>query len=168
MYKLINCKELVKYSDGLQMQQKAFEQVANGEFEGILFISEHQPVYTIGTNGGWENLLCTKEFLEAEGVDIVRVNRGGNITFHGPGQIVAYPVFDLSKHERDAHVFVKNLEQVVINVLDDYGIEGSRKPEYRGVWINDKKVSAVGVHLKNGFRPMVFRSISIQTKNILN
>lgn len=148
MYKLIKSNKLIKYKDGLQMQQIAFEKVRNEEYEGILIVLEHYPVYTIGTGGGWENLLCSREYLKEQGIDIVEINRGGNITFHGPGQVVAYPVFNLSRLKCDAHRYMESLEQAVINVLSEYGIEGSRKPEYKGVWINDKKVSAVGVHLK--------------------
>lgn len=148
MYKLLNCDGLIKYEDGLQLQMTAYEQVKNGDFDGVLIVLEHHPVYTIGTGGGWENLLCTGEMLIEQGIDIVEINRGGNITFHGPGQIVAYPVFNLSKLKRDSHWFMDCLEQTVINVLGDYGVEGSRKPEYRGVWIKDKKISAAGVHFK--------------------
>ena len=148
MYKLINCKGLIKYEDGLRMQLTAFDKVKNEEYEGILFILEHYPVYTIGTGGGWENLLCSRKYLEEQGIDIVEINRGGNITYHGPGQVVAYPVFNLSNLNYDAHRYIESLEQVVINVLNEYGIEGSRKPEYKGVWINDKKISAVGVHIR--------------------
>ncbi len=148
MYRLIVCDRFIKYKDGLQMQQSAFEKVRDGECEGVLIVLEHDPVYTIGTGGGLENLLCSREYLESQGIDIVEINRGGNITFHGPGQIVAYPVFNLSSMQRDAHWYIASLEQAVIDVLGEYGIEGTRKPEYRGVWIQDKKVSAVGVHLK--------------------
>ncbi|MBN7773113.1 lipoyl(octanoyl) transferase LipB [Clostridium aminobutyricum] len=148
MYKLMECNGLTNYKDGLKMQQTAFEKVYNEQYKGILIILEHYPVYTIGTGGGWENLLCSKEYLKEQGVDIVEINRGGNITFHGPGQVVAYPIFDLSKMKRDAHWYIESLEQIVINVLSEYGIEGARKPEYKGVWIDDKKISAVGVHLK--------------------
>jgi len=140
--------ELIKYREGLQIQQIAYEKVYRGDYEGVLILLEHYPVYTIGTGGGWDNLLCSKEYLEERGIDIVEINRGGNITFHGPGQIVAYPVFNLSKLGCDAHQYIASLEQVVIDVLGEYGIEGSRKPEYRGVWIDDKKIAAVGVHLK--------------------
>ena len=109
---------------------------------------EHHPVYTVGTGGGLENLLCSEKFLKEQGVEVVKVSRGGDITFHGPGQVIAYPVFDLTKLKRDVHWYVDSIEQVVINVLKGYGIEGSRKPKYRGVWVKDEKISAVGISLK--------------------
>lgn len=113
-----------------------------------MLILEHSPVYTIGSSGGWDNLLKTKEFLDSRGIDIVEINRGGNVTFHGPGQIVAYPIFDLNHLEKDAHWYIGCLENAVINVLKEYGITGSKKPQYRGTWIGEKKISAVGVHVK--------------------
>ncbi|MEL7658563.1 MAG: lipoyl(octanoyl) transferase LipB, partial [Bacillota bacterium] len=126
-------------------QEKAFEKVKNNEYKGILIILEHSPVYTIGTSGGWENLLRTQEYLESLGIDIVKINRGGNVTFHGPGQIVAYPIFNLNYLEKDAHWFIDCLQNVVINVLKEYGITGSKKPKYSGTWVGDHKISAVGV-----------------------
>lgn len=148
MYKLIKCSDYVKYEDGLKLQLDTFDRVKNREIEGALIILEHSPVFTIGTGGGWENLLCSRAELESGGIDIAEINRGGNITFHGPGQVVAYPIFNLNSLKCDAHGYIFTLEQLIINVLNEYGIEGFRKPEYKGVWIEDEKISAVGVHLK--------------------
>ena len=147
-YRVINISGLTKYEEGLLIQEAAFEKVARGEAQGILIVLEHSPVYTIGADGGWDNLLHSTEFFEGKGIDIVKINRGGNVTFHGPGQIVAYPVFDLKYLKKDVHWFINSLESSVINVLKEYGIEGSRKPQYRGTWVADKKISAVGVHVK--------------------
>lgn len=148
MYKFINCSQLIKYNEGLDMQKKAFEKVKNQEYKGVLFILEHSPVYTMGTGGGQENLLCSKEYLDSQGIDIVQISRGGNITFHGPGQIVAYPVFNLNHLKKDTHWYIDCLENAVIHVLDQYGIQGSKKPEYRGTWVHDEKIAAVGVSVK--------------------
>jgi lipoyl(octanoyl) transferase len=139
---------LVRYEDGLRLQEEAFQAVQQEKYDGVLILLEHHPVYTIGTGGGLENLLCSQESLEAEGVDLIKINRGGNITFHGPGQIVAYPIFDLNKLRKDSHWYISSLEETVMRVLATYGIQGSRKPEYRGVWIGNEKISAVGVHVK--------------------
>lgn len=148
MYQLIVKEGFVSYREGLEMQNRAYEEVLKGEWDGVLFLLEHSPVFTVGTGGGWDNLLCSPEVLEKEQVEIHKADRGGNITFHGPGQIVVYPIFNLTKLKKDAHWYIESLEQVVLNVLAEYGIEGGRKPEYKGVWIDDEKVSAVGVHLK--------------------
>ncbi|MCG8484847.1 MAG: lipoyl(octanoyl) transferase LipB [Clostridia bacterium] len=148
MYKVIYCKEYVRYNDGLNMQQSARKKVLDGEYDGILFILEHAPVYTLGTGGGRENFLISEEELSEKGIDIVETKRGGNVTFHGPGQVVAYPIFNLKKLKQDAHWYIDCLEEVVIKTLEEYGIAGSRKSEYRGVWIDGLKISALGVHLK--------------------
>lgn len=148
MYQLIVKEGFVSYREGLEIQNRAYEEVLKGEWDGVLFLLEHSPVFTVGTGGGWDNLLCSPEVLEKEGIEILKSDRGGNITFHGPGQIVAYPIFNLTKLKKDAHWYIESLEQVVLNVLAEYGIEGRRKPDYKGVWIEDEKVSAVGVHLK--------------------
>ncbi len=148
MYHLKLCENPIRYEEGLSIQKEAYDLVRSGKSDGVLIVLEHTPVYTVGTNGGWDNFLVTEDSLKQQGVDVVSVNRGGNVTFHGPGQVVVYPIFNLNKLQKDVHWFITCLEQVVINVLSDYGIEGTRKPEYRGVWIGDRKVSAVGVHVK--------------------
>lgn len=138
----------ISYDEGLKMQEKAYKLVANGECDGAIFILEHKPVFTVGANGGLENLLVTLEKLKNKKIDIVKTNRGGNITFHGPGQIVVYPILNISRYYKDVHWYVSLLENVVINILSEYNIRGYKKPEYRGVWVDEKKISAVGVHLK--------------------
>lgn len=148
MYKIINFKEQVPYEQGYNLQLNAFEKVKNNIYDGILLILEHKPVYTIGSNGGWDNFLYNKEDLKKQGIDIVSISRGGNVTFHGPGQIVAYPIFNLSHLKKDIHWYIACLEDVIIDTLKGYGIEGSKKPQYRGVWIKDKKIAAIGVHVK--------------------
>ena len=144
----MNYSGLTKYEEGLRAQETAFQKVKSGAYKGILIILEHSPVYTIGSGGGWDNLLQTKEFFDSRGIDLVTINRGGNVTFHGPGQIVAYPIFDLKHLKQDTHWYIESLEDVVINVLSDYGIKGTRKPQYRGTWVGEQKISAVGVHVK--------------------
>lgn len=148
MYKAIYCKGLVSYEAGIKMQQQAYEKVSSGAYDGILFILEHVPVYTLGTGGGKDNFLIPQNELEKKGIDIIETKRGGNVTFHGPGQIVAYPIFSLAKLKKDAHWYIDCLEEVVIKTIKEYGISGSRKPQYRGVWVGDCKISAVGVYLR--------------------
>ena len=119
-----------------------------GEFQGVLFALEHTPVYTFGAAGGKENLLVSREELETQGIDLVPLRRGGNITFHGPGQIILYPVLKLDGLRKDLHWYVGNLEESVMRTLAGYGIRGGRKPAYRGVWVEDRKIAAVGVRVK--------------------
>ncbi|WP_273701995.1 lipoyl(octanoyl) transferase LipB [Acetomicrobium sp.] len=142
---VVEFKEPLGYGDGLTLQERAFEKVSAGEVDGILLLLEHKPVFTIGRSGGRENLLVDERVLEAYGIELYETNRGGNITYHGPGQIVAYPIFNLSKWKKDLQWYVSCLEEVIIQVLKDYNIKAGRKPKYRGVWVADKKIAAIGI-----------------------
>jgi lipoyl(octanoyl) transferase len=116
----------------------------------LLFV-EHPPVYTLGKSGHMENVLIGDEQMQARGVQFFRSNRGGDITFHGPGQLVGYPILDLEKFYTDIGRYLRNLEEVSIRVLADYGISGDRSPGETGVWIgpdekgNARKICAIGV-----------------------
>ncbi len=142
---VVNLKGLIGYGEGLVLQEKAFDKVASGKADGILLLLEHKPVFTIGRSGGKENLLVDEKYLKTAGIELYETNRGGNITYHGPGQIVAYPIFNLSKWKKDLQWYVSCLEEVIIQVLKDYNIKAGRKPKYRGVWVADKKIAAIGI-----------------------
>jgi len=142
---VVNLKGLIGYGEGLVLQEKAFDKVVSGKADGILLLLEHKPVFTIGRSGGKENLLVDEKYLKTAGIELYETNRGGNITYHGPGQIVAYPIFNLSKWKKDLQWYVSCLEEVIIQVLKDYNIKAGRKPKYRGVWVADKKIAAIGI-----------------------
>ncbi len=118
-----------------------------------LLFCEHPPVYTLGKSGSIDHLLMSEEELRERGVDFFRINRGGDITYHGPGQIVGYPIFDLDGFFTDVHRYVRYLEEAVIRTLAEYGIEAGRVEKYTGVWLPAKgflpqrKICAIGVHL---------------------
>jgi lipoyl(octanoyl) transferase len=118
-----------------------------------LVFCEHNPVYTLGKSGSVDNLLLDEKGLNTEGVEFFKINRGGDITYHGPGQITGYPIFDLDYFFNDVHKYVRSLEEVIIRTLAEYGLEGMRIKEYTGVWfegVGDKpkrKICAIGVHL---------------------
>jgi lipoyl(octanoyl) transferase len=118
-----------------------------------LLFCEHQPVYTLGKSGAMENLLLSEEELLAKNIDFFKINRGGDITYHGPGQIVAYPIFDLDFFFTDVHRYVRTLEEAVILTLADYGLEAIRMKDFTGVWLPAtaqqpyRKICAIGVHL---------------------
>ncbi len=137
------------YGEGIQMQQRAFEMVEEEKADGILLLLQHKPVVTVGRAGGMENLHVSRERLERLGIELHKTNRGGNITYHGPGQLVAYPIFNLKRWEKDVHKFVGMLEEVIIRVLADYGICAGRKSKYPGVWTGNSKIAAIGVGLKH-------------------
>ena len=116
----------------------------------LLFV-EHPPVYTLGKSGHIENVLLSEENLTERGIQFFRTNRGGDITFHGPGQLVGYPILDLERFYRDIGKYLRNLEEVFIGLLADYGIRGERSPGETGVWIEpgikgrERKICAIGV-----------------------
>ncbi|WP_422444507.1 lipoyl(octanoyl) transferase LipB [Thermoanaerobacterium sp. DL9XJH110] len=131
------------YQRARDLQIRIRDMVKQGFSDGVLIILQHPPVYTVGISGGFDNILIPVDELKKK-AEIYRVERGGNITFHGPGQIVAYPIFNLRKWEKDVHLYVYRLEEVVIQLLADYGIKAGRKEKYRGVWVGDEKICAIG------------------------
>ena len=118
-----------------------------------LLFCHHPPVYTLGKSGSVEHLLLSEKEMNAKGIEFYKINRGGDITFHGPGQIVGYPIFDLEYFFTDVHKYVRYLEEAVIRTLADYGLEGYREKGFTGVWLPEtlalpkRKICAIGVHL---------------------
>lgn len=119
----------------------------------FLLFCEHTPVYTLGKSGSLDHLLLSEQELSDRSIDFYKINRGGDITFHGKGQVVAYPIFDLEYFFTDVHKYVRSLEEVVIRTLADYGLQGIRKEGFTGVWLDKtdslpfRKICAIGVHL---------------------
>jgi len=113
----------------------------------VLFV-EHSPVVTIGKAGGDDHLLTSPERLKELGIALVHTDRGGDITYHGPGQLVIYPIFDLRRRYLDVHRFLRDLEEVAIRVMAEYGVEGYRVAGRTGVWTAKGKIAAIGVHVK--------------------
>lgn len=125
---------------------------AKDYFSNHLVFCEHKPVFTLGKSADEKNLLVALDELEAQGIECFKINRGGDITYHGPGQITGYLIFDLELLYRDVHRFVRNIEEAVIQFLAIYGLEGLRLDDYTGVWLGSKqlgyrKICAIGVHL---------------------
>lgn len=145
---VIEVDRLVSYEDGLELQQKAFNFVKKTEIDGVLLLLQHKPVITVGASGGKDNLLIPRENLEALGIDFYESKRGGNITYHGPGQLVGYPIMKLEKFNKDVHWYLNQLEEVIIETLKIYGINAGRKLKYTGVWVENSKIAAIGVYVK--------------------
>ena len=116
--------------------------------QDILFLLEHSPVFTLGRSGGKENLRVTESFLEKSGVPIVHVERGGNITYHGPGQLVGYPIINLKSSKLGVLDYVTNLEEAMIRTVADWGITAERNPLNRGIWVGNNKIGAIGVAVR--------------------
>ncbi len=144
---VIQIKNPIAYAEGLRLQKLAFDIVRSRMADGIIFMLQHHPVFTVGSSGGGENLLVPPEVLARLGIEICETNRGGNITYHGPGQLVVYPILNLNNFVKDTHWYLRQLETVVISSLEAYGLKGQRKEKYTGVWIGDRKIAAVGVHV---------------------
>jgi lipoate-protein ligase B len=116
----------------------------------IFILIEHPPVFTLGRRGGLENLLTTEEFLEKSSIPVVHVERGGNITFHGPGQLLVYPIIDLQSTGLTVPDYVSGLEEIMIRTAADWGINAGRNPINRGVWKKNNKLGSVGIAVRRG------------------
>jgi len=140
----------IAYRDALDLQRRAVSARASNETGDRIYFCEHEPVLTLGRASHAESLRVSTELLRARGVDVVPVERGGDITYHGPGQIVAYPILALSDlpSGRDLHRYLRDLEEVLIGTLGGYGIRAGRRPPYTGVWVGDRKVAAIGVAVR--------------------
>lgn len=139
---------LIGYDDAFRIQMHLFEKVRIGQIRGLILLLEHYPVITIGNSGKMENLLAGKESLKEQGIELVQSNRGGDITFHGPGQLVCYPIINLTHLGKDLTSFVWNLEQVIIDLLNQYDIKGIRIDKLRGVFAGSNKIASIGLHVK--------------------
>lgn len=137
----------MRYAEAFALQQSLVSQRKSGEIGDQLLFVEHPHVVTMGRNGRGENLLASPEVLERSGIEFHSTDRGGDITYHGPGQIVCYPILDLRDWKRDVVAYVRAIEEVVIGTLDEFGIEGGRVAGASGVWVGDAKVAAIGVHI---------------------
>ncbi len=135
------------YSSTLELQLRICEAKKHGYQPDVLLLLEHPPTITLGRNGRWHNLLVSDDELQARGVRRYEVDRGGDITFHGPGQLVGYPILALGRSERDVHRFMWNLEESLIRLLASYGITGHRIDGLTGVWTSEGKIAAMGVHI---------------------
>jgi len=137
----------MSYGDAFEIQSRiAVERKQGQGIDRLLFV-EHPHVITVGRNGHPENLLAPEETLRRAGIELYESDRGGDVTYHGPGQIVAYPIMDLRAWKRDVGAFVRAIEQVLIDTLADFGIEAGRIAGMTGVWTNQAKIAAIGVHL---------------------
>jgi lipoate-protein ligase B len=138
---------LVDYAEGLHLQS---ERVAARKADAIpdtLLLLEHPHVYTLGRNAKKDNILLSVEQLAARGVQVFEIDRGGDVTYHGPGQLVGYPILDLTEHRRDIAWYMRSLEEVLIRVARGYGIEAGRLAGAPGAWVGNDKLAAMGVHI---------------------
>lgn len=139
------------YAEALAAQHAIEAELKQGRGQDHLLLVEHPHVVTIGRNGQEDNILTTVEFLERQGVELHETDRGGDVTYHGPGQVVGYPVMDLRTWKRDVGAYVRGIEQVLIDTLEEFGIPSRRIQGLTGVWTGEgdeaAKIAAIGVHL---------------------
>jgi lipoyl(octanoyl) transferase len=141
---------LTPYAEAWNLQRKLVRARKKDEIPDTFLLCEHPPVYTVGRaakDAG--NLGAGEDHLRSLGAEVFWSDRGGDATFHGPGQIVGYPILRLKN--RDTHGYLRELEEVIIRALEDYGLEGWHHPEYTGVWVGEKKIAAIGVKFSSGW-----------------
>jgi lipoyl(octanoyl) transferase len=140
---------LIPYADALALQRTLVEERKADRIDDLLLLVEHPDVLTLGVRGdrGRSHVLATAGALAARHIDIFETDRGGDITYHGPGQVVGYPILDLNPDRRDVHRYVRDLEEVLIRVAADYGVEAGRVAGLTGVWVGREKLAAIGVRI---------------------
>ena len=138
------------YGDALELQRAvARARIDGSQSQDLLLLVEHPPVVTLGRSSKEAHLLASPELLRARDVELFEVERGGDVTFHGPGQLVGYPIFDLKRHKQDLHWYLRQVEEALIVALARFGIAATRKPSYTGVWVDDRKIASIGVHARD-------------------
>ncbi|MDE3054340.1 MAG: lipoyl(octanoyl) transferase LipB, partial [Gemmatimonadota bacterium] len=138
------------YARALELQRAAARARIAGEIaQDLLLLVEHPPVVTLGRSSRDAHLLASPALLAARGVEVFEVERGGDVTFHGPGQLVGYPIVDLKRHKQDLHWYLRQVEEALIRGLAGYGIDGGRNPGYTGVWTQGRKIASIGVHARD-------------------
>ncbi len=140
---------VVEYGAAYQLQKKLHQQRVAGEIGDTLLLLEHPPTITVGKAGRIENILVSRETLRQMGISLYFVDRGGDVTYHGPGQLVGYPILDLSSRGGDLKRYVRDLEEVLIRTLEDFSVKAGRDPQHVGVWIGRKKIASIGLSIRD-------------------
>jgi lipoate-protein ligase B len=141
---------VVPYAQALDFQRQVARARISGALpEDVLLLVEHPPVVTLGRSSKQQHLLASPELLAAGGVELFEVERGGDVTFHGPGQLVGYPIIDLKQHKKDLHWYLRQVEEALIVALFDFGIVAGREAGLTGVWTSGRKLASIGVHARD-------------------
>lgn len=142
IYKDLGTKD---YFETWELQKKVHSEKINGNMDDYLFTVQHNHVYTLGKTGSRDHILISDDEMKTKGISYYEIDRGGDITYHGPGQLVAYPVLDLNGYYKDTHRYLRDLEECVILTLNELGIEAHREEEFTGVWAGEEKICAIGI-----------------------
>jgi len=140
---------VVEYGAAYQLQKKLHQQRVEGEIGDTLVLLEHPPTITVGKAGRIDNILVPCETLHQMGISLYFADRGGDVTYHGPGQLLGYPILDLSSRGGDLKQYVRELEEVLIRTLEDFSIKAGRDPQHVGVWIGQKKIASIGLSIRD-------------------
>ncbi|MFC1674875.1 lipoyl(octanoyl) transferase LipB [Candidatus Omnitrophota bacterium] len=152
---------LVDFEKARDLQKDIFRAVKNARCVSTLIFCRHHPVITMGRRAERKNILADDNALRAKGIRVHQIERGGDVTYHGPGQLTLYPVIDLSKFKKDIHLYLRTLEEIVIDSLGDFGVRGKRCAGRTGVWVEGKKIASIGIAIRNW---IAFHGISINIK----
>jgi lipoyl(octanoyl) transferase len=135
----------IDYKEAWDLQQDIHSKRVSGEVGDVLFLLEHPNTYTLGKTAHKENLIGSEDYIKSNQISVYDIDRGGDITYHGPGQIVGYPIIDLNNWFKDTHKYLRELEEVIIKTCKDYSLNCERNPKHTGVWIGDRKIAAIGI-----------------------
>lgn len=139
----------ISYADGLALQKELHAKRVNEEIRDTLLLLQHEHVFTLGRRGSASDILISDEECKNQGIDVFSIERGGETTYHGPGQLVGYLIINLYKQERRIKEFMWTLEEVLIQTCSDFGIQAERDEKHPGVWVGNKKIAAIGISIKN-------------------
>jgi len=137
----------LEYRKAWDYQLRCASEVILGALDTLIFV-EHDPVLTLGAAFHEENLLLTRQEYERLGIAVEPTDRGGDVTYHGPGQLVIYPIFNIKRHGEDLHLWMRNLEEAMLKTIAHFGIRGRRFPPHTGAWVEDRKIAAIGVKVR--------------------
>jgi len=146
--RLLRLPGLTDYGEALLLQRQLAQARSNGQLtDDLLILLEHPRVITLGRGARTANVRAPTELLTSLGLQLHEVERGGDVTYHGPGQLVGYPIVDLGRHKKDLHWYLRQLEDVLVEALKTFRIASGRVPGYTGVWVEDRKIASIGVHV---------------------
>ncbi|MFC1591007.1 lipoyl(octanoyl) transferase LipB [Thermodesulfobacteriota bacterium] len=144
----------IGYEEAFDLQKRLVSARARDEVKDTFLLLEHNPVFTANREATFQNILAPESVLEEAGIEVCKTDRGGDVTYHGPGQITGYSIMDLKSQGRDLHLYIRNMEQMLIDTLADYGIESGRDKQHPGVWVGNEKIAAIGIAVKTGWITM--------------
>lgn len=153
---------LMSFKEGLDFQKKIFNQVKLGTLSHAFILCQHKPVITLGRQASRNNIFIPEAELENKGIELCEVDRGGDVTYHGPGQLMLYPIINLTLTKRDIHLFLRNLEETAIELFADLGLYTKRISGLTGVWLGDKKIASIGIAVRNW---ITYHGIALNIKN---